>query len=185
MLFRSAAENGGWSESFENGIPENWRGGVHETEGLPGDSKGGVRAAEIQIGDDVRYQIHSQEEWARGLFTYRDDLHLHITFKMDHSNWANIFFIARTRDAKNHKTFLHKYTIPFGPGGDGVWWRMIVPLSKFQLQIADGFEDIPPTDDEVVFGILFSSPAPDRGWVIDEVAVQRGGPGKYVVEQLD
>lgn len=178
-------EEGGWSVDFEDGLPEHWRGGVFESEGLPRNSKGGVRAARNQVNGQDYYQINSQEEWARGLFAYRDDLHLDITFKMGHSNWANIFFIARTSDVKNQKTFLHKFTIPFGPGSDGVWWKMTVPLSKFQLKTINGFEDIPPTNDELVFGMLFSSPAPDRGLVIDEVVVKRGGPGKFVYEQLE
>ncbi len=181
----AAPNQGGWSEDFEDGLPEHWRGGIFESKGLPRKSKGGVRVAKNQVNGQVFYQINSQEEWARGLFAYRDDLHLHITFKMDHSSWANIFFIARASDAKTHKTFLHKFTIPFGPGSDGVWWKMTVPLSKFQLKTINGFEDIPPTNDELVFGMLFSSPAPDRGLVIDEVAVERGGPGKFVYERLE
>lgn len=54
---------------------------------------------------------------------------------------------------------------------------MAIPLSVFQLQTTNGFQDISPTNDELVFGMLSSSPAPDRGWVIDDFDVKRGGPG--------
>ena len=59
-----------------------------------------------------------------------------------------------------------------------------MPLSEFQLQTAEGFEDIPPTDKELFFGMTFSAPAPDRGLVIDEVSVDRGGSGEFVYERL-
>ncbi len=174
----------GWSEDFENGLPENWHSGTVETEGLPSGSKGGVRAVENDYNGQLFYQAITQQEWARGLFAYRDGMHLQATFKIEHSGWANVFFIARTADIDNHKTFLHKFTIPFGPGSDGVWWKMTVPLSHFQLQTENGFEDIPPSTAELVFGFSFSAPPPDRGLVIDEITIQPKGPGKVIYERM-
>ena len=175
----------GWSEDFEDGLPENWHSGTPETEGLPNGSKGGVRAVKNDYTGKVYYQAITQQEWARGLFPYRDGMHLHVTFKMEHSGWANIFFIARTADIDNHKTFLHKFTIPFGPGSDGVWWKMTVPLSHFQLQTEKGFENIPPSSAELVFGFSFSAPPPDRGLVIDHMTIQPSGPGEVIYERMD
>ncbi len=185
LVQETDAGNFEWSEDFESGLPGHWRKGDFESDELPNWSKGGVRAVKHQDNGRVYYQVHSQEEWARGLFAYRDDLHLNITFRMDQSSWANVFLIARTGDAESHKTRLHKYTIPLGPGSDRVWWKVTVPLSQFQLQTANGFENVPPTQDEMFFGMLLSSPAPDRGLVIDEVGVKRGGPGKVVLKRVE
>ena len=176
----------GWTESFENGLPENWQTGAFESSGLPPGSKGAVRAAENDFNGQKFFQAVSPQEWTQGLFEYRDGMHLEVTLKMDHSNWANIFFIGRTAEIENHKTFLHKFTIPFGQGrSDGVWWKITVPLSEFQLKTEKGFEHIPPSPSELVFGFSFSAPAPDRGLVIDKISILPGGPGEVSYERLD
>ena len=181
----SSQGDGGWTEDFEDGLPENWHSGILESKGLPGNSKGGVRTVKNVIANQDYYQVITPQEWTRGLFTYRGDMHLQVTFKMEHPDWANIFFIARTAEIENHETFLHKFTIPFRPSSDDVWWKLTVPLSDFQLKTDNGFEAIPPAAGEVVFGFSFSAPAPDRGMVIDEIAILPNGPGKAVYQRLE
>lgn len=172
-----------WSEDFERGLPEHWQNGDFESDGLPGQSKGGVRATKIDYNGQVLYAAISQEEWARGLFVFRSDLHLHVTFKMDRPNWINVFFIGRTNDPKNPKTFLHEFN-KLLVGQPGEWRKVTIPLSDFRTKTDKGFENISATDGEIVFGINLSSTEPDRGLVIDEISVTRGGPGKVVYEQL-
>ena len=183
VVQKTSTDKAGWSEDFEYGLPEHWQSGTFEPNGLPAGSKGGVRAAKRDGQVPVVYELVSQDEWSRGLFAYRDDLHLHVTFKMDQPSWINVFFIARTNDAQNLKTFLYKFDkFPIGKAGE--WCKVTIPLSQFQLKTSKGFEDIPATEDELVFGMNLSSPSPDRRLVIDELSVKRGGPGKVVFERL-
>ena len=184
VVQKTSDDEAGWSEDFEDGLPEHWQSGQFEANELPTESKGGVRAAKREINGEVSvlYEVISHDEWARGLFRYHEDLHLHVKFKMDQPSWINVFFIARTNDPKNPKTFLHKFDeFPLGKAGE--WCKVTIPLSEFQVKTSKGFEDIPATPDELVFGMNFSSPSPDLGLVIDELSVTRGGPGKVVFER--
>ena len=58
---------------------------------------------------------------------------------------------------------------------------MKIPLSEFER--VPEREGTPPLG-EVPFEVLFSSQGEDRGLVIDQLSVSRGGPAEIVIEEL-
>lgn len=173
-----------WGEDFEAGLPAAWLRGAFAASGLPPGSQGAVKAAldqETQV-----YGVSSPHPWMRGLFIVHPDTHLHITFKMSRPDWINLFFITRMNDTGSPATNLYKFNqIPSSPADAGRWRQATIPLRDFQRKSARGFEDSPPETGELVFGISCNAPAPDRGLVIDRIWVTRGGPRRFLLQDVD
>ncbi len=176
-----------WSEDFEIGLPSGWQQGEFVGDDLPSGSGGAVATAFVSGSQPPIYAITSQHVWMDGLFVIHPDSHLNMTLKMERARWINIFFITRTDDPKNPTTFLHNFaSIPLARVEPGVWQTVRIPLSKFRRRPvpAEGFTDTPKLG-ELVFGMSFSAPEPDRKVVIDRVWVSRGGPDKVTLEPLE
>jgi hypothetical protein len=146
------------------------------SEGLPPGSKGGV-AAVPAAGRDAEglFEVASPEMWHQGLFAFRPDTHLHLTYQMTRPGWVNVFVCARGPDPNGP----HVGNYLFNDDGfyrdlrPGRWRTVSVPLAR--LRRAGMRDDKPPAADEVPYLVLFSSQG-DRGLVIDRVWVTRGGP---------
>ena len=172
-----------WSIDFEAGLPASWKQGVPETEGLPTDSLGAARAELVQNDQGDFYQICSTKKWRDGLFAIHDDSHLSFTFKLERPEWFQIFISTRPFDPDLPPTFLYRFRDDrlWKWGNRGRWLRVKIPLSEFER--VPEREGTPPLG-EVPFEVLFSSQGEDRGLVIDQLSVSRGGPAEIVIEEL-
>ncbi len=172
-----------WSADLESGLTNGWREGRFISGGLPRGSKGAIKMA--RVTDGSVFAISSPSDWMNGLFVIHPDSHLRMVMRMDNPSWINIFFVTRTDDASDPTTILHRFNeLPFHIE-PGTWWEATIPLDLFRRKINKQFSDEPPKSGELVFGISWTAPAPDRGLVIDQVSVTRGGPGKLMLQPYE
>jgi len=173
-----------WGADFEAGMPPEWRQGTFEAKGLPTDSQGAVRAARVVNENGVFYQVASPKKWSEGIFSIHDDSHLVVTFKLDRPDWFQIFIGTRPFDPDLPSTFLYRFKDDrlWKWSNRGRWLRATIPLAAFER--VPERNGTPPLG-EVPYELLFSARGEDRGMVIDRVWVQRRGPGKIVIEELE
>ena len=67
------------------------------------------------------------------------------------------------------------------------WYEATIPLAAFLRRSGEegGFEEEPLRSGELIVDMLWSSPGPDRGLLIDRIEVSRGGPGDKRVLKLE
>src|SRR5690606_30731910 len=110
------------------------------------------------------------------------DSHLHVTLTMREPGWINI--LALTKTDTMPPSFSSNYIFDeagWWPMKPGEWRTVTIPLSKFRpLPPGRGF-----FENAIPFQLLFSSPAADRGLLIDRVWVTRGGPGTVEVRIVE
>lgn len=179
-LQRSREAPDSWNVDFENGLPRGWESGALVSDELPDGSRFAVKAVE---GRDGSFAIVSQALWLRGAFSVHSDSFMLITFNMETPNWVNVFLITRTKDSADpHFANNFQYVIPFGRLQAGRWYSIAIPLSQFaRLQ---GYTD-EPLQDLLPFQIVFTSPAPNRGLVVDEIRIDRGAPEAVELKRID
>ena len=172
-----------WSVDFEPGRPRDWRTGQHETSALPGTSIGALRAERVENEHGVFHEIRSAKRWSEGLFSIHADSHLRFTFKLERPDWFQIFIATRPFDPEAPPTLLYRFKDPNLSKWSqrGRWFRATIPLAAFER--VPERRGTPPLG-EVPFELLFSSKGDDRGLVIDEMSVGRGGPGRVVLEEI-
>lgn len=173
-----------WGADFEAGVPKGWTG-AHVRAGLPADSRGAIRAIAPHENEPNVFVISTREQWVSGLFEIHADSHLHITMKMEHPDWLNVFFSSRDSDATLPKWTLHNFNeVPFWPPKPGRWQTVTIPLSKFRSKRDGVFHDVPPAAGDVAYELAITSTGPERGLVVDRIWVTRGGPGKVEARPL-
>lgn len=173
-----------WNVDFESGLPDGWESGALVADDLPNGSRLAVKAVRVDEGADESYAIVSQPNWLRGVFSVHPDSSMQITFKMETPSWINVFIITHTRDsAEPHFANNFQYNeIPFGRLQPGRWYSITIPLAEFKR--LPGYTD-EPLQDLLPFQIVFNFPAPDRGLVIDEIRIARGGPETVELKRID
>ena len=169
-----------WRVDFEEGLSANWQQGELLREGLPDGSSGAVKA--VKQGSE-NFAIDGPMVWMDGLFVVHPDTHLKMRYKMKSPGWINIFFISRSDEGRASNTTLHLFNRTPVIAEANAWYEITIPLNKFHRKTKQGFQPVPPVDGEICFGMLWS--APDRGLVIDNVEVSRGGPGKVVRKRFE
>jgi ferric-dicitrate binding protein FerR (iron transport regulator) len=177
VVHETAGAGATWAADFEDGPPKGWRG-EFVTTGLPPGSRGAMKAVFGDKGNHTVYEVATREQWVEGLFVVHDDLHLHITLKMERPEWLNVFFASHGADGAPPPWALHLFNeMPFSPREAGRWRTVTIPLSKFKRKRDGAFRDEPPVAGEVVHAVIISATEPDRGLVIDRMWITRGGPG--------
>jgi hypothetical protein len=171
-----------WDVDFESGLPADWKFGEFVTQGLPKFSKGAIRAVRhIEDDGETYYSISIEPAWEPGLFAVRKGSHFHVTMKMDHPSWLNLFLGTRTADPDDPQfsgNFIFKEFPQLEPGK---WITLSIPLERFR-KLHDGPE---PIDQLVPFNMIFNATGSDRGLVIDRLWVTPDGPGKVTVKHVD
>jgi len=173
-----------WSITFEDGLPPDWKHGVFKSEGLPLGSLGAVGAERVESDQAAFFQVCSPKQWKDGLFSIHEDTHLNITFKLEEPEWFQVFISTRPFDPDLPPTFLYRFKDErlWKWSNRGRWLRATIPLTAFER--VPERKGTPPLG-EVPFELLFSCQGDDRGLVIDQMSVSRGGPGKVLIERLD
>lgn len=179
----SAADE--WHVDFESGLPSGWDHGEFIRDGLPTGSRGAVKATYLSDEFNDGYAIVSNAEWFRGLFSVHADSHLEIAFKMEHPQWLNIFLITRTKDSDSTDLrFANNFQyneLPFTRLQPGKWYSISIPLSEFNRLPGNTNQQL---RELLPFTLIINSTAPDRGLVIDEIRITRGGPGVVELKPL-
>jgi ferric-dicitrate binding protein FerR (iron transport regulator) len=172
-----------WEANFEEGLPSGWETGELVTDGLPTGSHGGVRTIREEIESldiDHHWVLRSEDAWLQGLFATRKSSHLHLTYKMEHPDWINVFLHTRTADPRDPQ-FSANYQfnrLPHTPAGR--WHTVTIPLTEFD-RLAGGN---PALEELVPFKLMINADA-DRGLVVDRIWVTSDGPGKVEVKELE
>ncbi|MBI1310476.1 hypothetical protein GC176_04145 [bacterium] len=167
-----------WEVSFEDGVPPGWTGAA-TAEHLPAGSRGAIRTVGDTTSTPLVYVIASRDEWVEGLFAIDEDTHLHITMKMEHPDWLNVFLSTRRPDATDPTWTLHNFNeVPFWPPRPGQWQTLTIPLTEFRRKRDGVFQHEPPVTGGVAYSLSISATEPDRGLVIDRIWTTRGGPGE-------
>ena len=130
---------------------------------------------------------HQVTQCAPGLQSVEviDDSHLHVTMKMEHPDWLNVFLMTRGPDETNPSWAMHNFNkVPFWPPKPNQWRTVTIPLAKFRRKRDGMFYDEPPLVGEVAYALSISATEPDRGLVVDRMWVTRGGPGEVEAKPL-
>lgn len=175
-----------WREDFESGMGS-WTRGEWTRKGLPAASRGGVRL----IPANANAHRAGAKDFLRGLFEAHPDTHIRITYKMERPAWVNLFLLTHRVDDNGSLSWqMYLYNeIPFFPLAPVKWREVTIPLSKFKARSAPreyaGYAGPPPAPGEIIKTFWFSTIGEDRGLIIDEVSVSRGGPGELSVVELE
>lgn len=171
-----------WSVDFQEGLPPDWGSGKLVMADPPSGDRAGVQAVAVPWKQGGPFEVATAERWTHGLFAVHRDSHLHVTFKMRTPGWFNILILTRTADG-DPPGFAGNYIFDhpgWWPAEANRWVTATIPLAAFRPlpPSAEGFANVVP------FQVLFSSPEGDRGLVISQIAVQRGGPQEVVIKEL-
>src|SRR5262249_11134873 len=79
--------------------PADLQAGEPISDGLPANSKGGLRATpyhSVEFG--TQFQIRSYNAWTAGLFALHEDSWLHIRYRAERPGFFHVLFVARSDD---------------------------------------------------------------------------------------
>ena len=165
-----------WQTDFESGIGSKWNEGEWVSAGLPRGSKGGIRMEKSKDGF-----VMGASDNDRGLFDAFDDSHIRIVYKMDGPDWINLFLVTPTD--KEDEWQLYNYVLTKQKTIPGTWYDLTIPLTMIKGKTETGWAGPPPSEGDTVERLFFSNVGNDRGFVIDEIEVVRGGPGKVTLTE--
>lgn len=171
-----------WEQDYEDGLPASCVLGEFIGSGLPAGSRGAVSDLPSTTDSDAHGIDHN--DWLNGLFRVYSDSHLHMIYRMDQPGWMNIFMLTRADDPKTSDVGLHMCTATPWPAAEE-WHKAVIPFSTFMRKVDGKFTQLPPKNDQLCFGLLWSWVKGQRNMTIDRVWITRGGPGTIVVEPLN
>lgn len=171
-----------WEEDYEDGLPASCVLGRFTTENLPPGSNGA--AADLQPDRNQEAYAIDHNDWLNGLFRVYDDSHLHVIFRMEQPNWINVFLLTRADDPYTSHVELHMCTQSPRPAA-GQWHKAVIPLSTFKRKVNGKFTDLPPKNDQLCFGLMWSWVEGPREMTVDRAWVTRGGPGRVMLQPLE
>jgi len=160
-----------WSVDFEHGLPAGWEG-QRMTQGLPNQSRGGVRSIPDLQGQQTVQKLQSPLD-PSGLFFWHDDSLLHLTFKIQPPGWFHIYLLARTyQESRPVLTYCY-VDLSLWQTQPGEWRTVSIPLSEFRLQ---NYAQDNPVLGRIPLQISFRGESETDGFMIDRIWVTRGAP---------
>lgn len=167
------------TESFENGIPPEWRGNL-ETRNLPAGSRGAIRAVPDVNTGGAFYTITIPHDWNQGIVTLTSNSVIELRYRLAESGWINLFMhtFGRRQDTTRNSMFLSPES-PF-QRRTGEWTTVSIPFAVFQRKTnprgqQGEFTGGPPEDGERVIGVFFSA-TEKIDFVIDQLRIMPDGP---------
>jgi hypothetical protein len=166
-----------WSEDFENGLPPDWENGRLVKQGLLPGSHGAVAAERAWVVTEHMFLITAPVKWATGLFSVYADSHVRFRFKFAKKDWFNLVYLSRHPGGNVTELYLCEF-VPWWKCEPNVWYEVSVPFSKFHLQHPRHSDD-----PEMPYRFSISSDE-DRGLIVDDLVVERGGSGEIELKRL-
>lgn len=182
------AEDGRWSEDFENGLPTGWRGQL-VSEGLPPGSKHGLKAVRTQEPYGTLYVVEPPPEWNNGLTVLTTNSVLHLTYRMGKPTWLNVFMHTIPPNAAPGEHAMFILRSDQFPGAQTEWATVSIPFARFVRKVMNPvsgemeFIGGPPKSGERVCTIAFTAPH-ELDLVFDKIQVTPDGPAEETVQLL-
>jgi len=181
-------DDGRWSEDFENGLPTGWRGQL-VSEGLPPDSKHGLKAVRTQEPWGTFDVVELPAEWNHGLFILNTNSVLHLTYRMAKPTWLNVFMHTIPPHAAPGEKAMFVLRSEQFPGARTEWATVSIPFARFVRKVPDPvtgelhFTGGPPRAGERACTIAFTAPH-ELDLVFDKIWVTPDGPAEEKVQLL-
>ena len=157
-----------WVENFERGLPPDWIGRPVNDD-LPEDSKVGVKGVAVRDVHRPRREIRSPL-MTEGLFAWKSDSVLQLTYRVEPPGWFHIYLLARTYDDPQPVMTYCCVKPELWRQRPGDWQTATIPLSEFRRTDANRDE---PTLGRIPLQISFSGPAGLESVVVDRIEVHR------------
>ena len=142
------------------------------TQGLPNQSRGGVRSIPDLQGQQTVQKLQSPLD-PSGLFFWHDDSLLHLTFKIQPPGWFHIYLLARTyQESRPVLTYCY-VDLSLWQTQPGEWRTVSIPLSEFRLQ---NYAQDNPVLGRIPLQISVRGESETDGFMIDRIWVTRGAP---------
>jgi len=154
-----------WSVDFEQGLPPGWSGRpVHE--GLPEGSRGAIQTVPADASRSSLVIASPHVE--KGLFRWRADAVLHITFQVQPPGWFHVLIETRAY-GDPQATSTYAYINPeLWQSRPGEWRTVSIPLAEFHRRDAG---TAAPTLGRIPTRIVFRAPRDAAGLLIDRIWV--------------
>lgn len=176
-----------WVARFESGLPPGWMGEWVQAD-LPDGSRGAARTVERRSGAILLHNLEPPMAFGSGYFSVHDDTRVHLTFKMEGGTWCDVFLMTHVPDPNEPPEAMYKFSLHVLEAQDGLWRRATIPISSFDKKnFATGqFSDSgAPRAGEVAYQLFLSAANSNLSMTVDEIRVDREGPGVLLIERLE
>lgn len=160
-----------WSEDFERELPDGWTGRFVR-DGLPENSRGAISATPVLHPNGMSRDAASPVV-NDGLFEWRDDSVLHVTYRVQPPEWFHIYLFARPYSGPETSLTYVCVKPDLWQASPGQWRTVSIPLSEFH-PLLSGREEL--ALGRIPTRIAFSGQGGSTGVLIDRVWVDRRQP---------
>ena len=157
-----------WVEDFEQGQPAGWIGRAIDDD-LPEASEVGVQGVAVRDVDGPRREIRSPL-MTEGLFAWKSDSVLQVTYRVPPPGWFHIYLLARTYGDPQPVLTYCCVRPKLWRQRPGDWQTATIPLAEFRRIDENSSK---PTLGRIPLQIAFSGPAGFESVVIDRIEVRR------------